>query len=204
MPTQAYYVNGRRVPSVTTIISQNLGWNKSALIQWARREAMAGRDPNKQRDEAADLGTLVHMVIQDHLVGDVDFSQYTADQVSAAEDIARPAIEWLDAQDLVDPQCEVPLTHRELLYGGTIDIIANGNTRLLDVKTSGRIYPEHYIQIAAYAMLMEHNFGCWPEKLYLIHVGEKFEPVEVPPQKWAYSKELFKKLREVHNLRKYL
>ena len=56
--------NGDIVRGVTTIIGDNLGWNKNALIGWARKEAMAGKDPNKLRDQAADIGTITHFIIQ--------------------------------------------------------------------------------------------------------------------------------------------
>ena len=36
--------DGTKAPSVTTLIGQNLGWNKQALINWAKRQTMIGKD----------------------------------------------------------------------------------------------------------------------------------------------------------------
>ena len=43
------YINdeGYKVPSVTTIINQHLGWNKQALINWAKRITLGGQDADK-------------------------------------------------------------------------------------------------------------------------------------------------------------
>ena len=43
------YVNkdGQKVPSVTTIINQHLGWIKQVLINWAKRITLGGQDADK-------------------------------------------------------------------------------------------------------------------------------------------------------------
>ena len=60
--------DGERLPGVTTVINE-LGWNKNMLIAWSRREALAGNDPNKIKDEAAKPGTLTHSFIEGHIKG---------------------------------------------------------------------------------------------------------------------------------------
>ena len=65
--TKYYLADGTQVPSVTTIIGGQLGWNKRMLMAWSKREAAAGRDPDKVRDKAADIGTLA--AAQSRLLG---------------------------------------------------------------------------------------------------------------------------------------
>jgi len=46
--------DGTVVKGVTTIL-ENLGWNKQVLIAWSRKTALAGIDPTKVKEEAADI-----------------------------------------------------------------------------------------------------------------------------------------------------
>ena len=73
MPTQPY-VNaaGKRLPGVTTVIGSSLGWNKDALIRWANREGLEGRnvrDPAGKAAKAADIGSAGHDMIELHVHG---------------------------------------------------------------------------------------------------------------------------------------
>ena len=78
--------NGTIVPGVTTIIGSHLGWNKNALIAWARKEALAGNDPNKVRDHAADIGTCAHYLIECYFKNtEPDMSEYSALVADKAE-----------------------------------------------------------------------------------------------------------------------
>ena len=62
-------LDGTKAPSVTTIISQNLGWNKQVLINWAKRQTMVGNDADKVLQDAADTGPLLHLLIENHQRG---------------------------------------------------------------------------------------------------------------------------------------
>ena len=76
---------GKRVSSVTTVIGESLGWNKNMLIAWSRREGMAGRDPHKVRDEAAESGTLAHTLCENKILAkDSEMSDYTPNQQKTA------------------------------------------------------------------------------------------------------------------------
>ena len=55
--------DGKVVSRVTTVLG-NLGWKTGILLRWQAREFRAGRDPEKQRDEAAEAGTLAHSLLK--------------------------------------------------------------------------------------------------------------------------------------------
>jgi hypothetical protein len=172
---QKYYVNGRQVPSVTQIIDVNLGRNKNALIAWARKEAMAGRDPTKVKEKAGDVGTIAHALIHEHLTGiHFDRSDYLPMDIDIAKNAFIAYLQWEQDQDLSVCSCELPLVHEELLYGGTIDLLAdlNGRFTLIDFKSSNRLYAEHRIQVAAYRELIHHVYDCYPDNI-LLHLNKE-------------------------------
>jgi len=164
---------GKVVPSVTTIIGGNLGWNKGALIGWTRKMALQGIDPSKERDEAADVGTLAHALIEEHIttvaphleVVPVDVELYSPANLKMAENAFQAYLSWEEQNnvDLTDPrvQTELRLVSEWLQYGGTLDLIApvDGVLSLVDFKSTNALYAEHRIQLAAYEWLCEEAFG---------------------------------------------
>lgn len=153
--------DGTIVPSTTTIINM-LGWNKNALVAWARREALAGNDPNKVRDKAADIGTIAHYMIECHLKNEEpDLSEYAQADIDKAENCFLNYLEWEKAHVDEVWHSELQLVSESYKYGGTIDLVGviDGKPSILDFKSSKGIYPEYKIQIAAYLQLYYENFN---------------------------------------------
>lgn len=157
-----YYVNKKKVASVTTIIGNNLGWNKGALIGWSRKMALSGQDPNVIKKEAASIGTLTHKMVENYIL-EKPINTF----IYSEEDIAKATVgfkAFLDWEKIVKPiylNTEIQLVSKEFLYGGTIDLIVDvaGHIGILDLKTSNNIYKEHIIQLAAYRNLYTENHG---------------------------------------------
>lgn len=171
------------VPSVTTIIGNNLGWNKNVLIGWARKMAMQGIDPYKVRDQAGSIGTLAHKLVEYHLLKkEVDFlSEYSKDDQELAQNAFEAFLEWEDSVDLKPVEMEERLVSEWHQFGGTIDLQAyvNGKFSLVDFKTSNGIYPDHVIQLSAYEKLMTEA-GNAPETKYILHLHKErgdFKPL---------------------------
>jgi len=65
-----YYATDRktgkkvRVPGVTTVIGQNIGWNKNGLLYWANKAGLDGLTLDEARQEACGVGTRVHQLIE--------------------------------------------------------------------------------------------------------------------------------------------
>jgi len=178
---------GKPVPGATTIIGDSLGWNKGALMGWARKTAMAGDDPNKVRDKAASIGTLAHALIEEYL-GDtypsikknpVDRSEYPPEDLELAENAFIAYLDWEKLHDVEPLEAEIQLVHPFLLYGGTIDMVAmvDGVLTMVDFKTSKGIYNDHVIQAAAYQTLMIACEYGGVEDLYppvvILHVNKE-------------------------------
>lgn len=154
-------VDGTIVPSVTTII-QELGWNKNALVAWARREALAGNDPNKVRDQAADVGSLVHALIEAHFKGtEVDLSKYSEQNINKAKTCFSNFLKWKENHIQEVWYSELQLVSETYRYGGTIDFVGliDGVPSLMDFKSSSGVWPEYKIQVAAYQNLFSENFA---------------------------------------------
>jgi len=162
--------DGPVLPSVTTIIG--VVDKSGPLVGWAKRitaeAAVAHRDElegwvgsfgqdgavgmltkaaTAQRDKAANAGTDVHALAEALVRGmEPEIPTELAPYVAAYQaflDEWRP--DFLAAEEMV---CN--LTHG---YAGTLDSIAriDGETWLLDIKTSKGVYPETGLQLAAYA-----------------------------------------------------
>ncbi|MBN2287096.1 MAG: hypothetical protein JXI43_11660 [Tissierellales bacterium] len=168
--------DGTIVPGVTTIINQSLGWSKDALIAWARREALAGNDPMKIRDQAADIGTLTHHLIECHIKGtEPDTTEYAPADVDKAETGFLAFLEWEDHFRVEHVRSEIQLVSERHRFGGTIDDIArnNGSLWLLDIKTSKGIYPEHKIQVAAYKRVYEEVSKERIDEVHILQIDKE-------------------------------
>lgn len=181
MPTASagyHTADGTKVPSVTTVIAKFK--SSEALIAWANREGLAGRDFRTARDDAASTGTLIHAMVDAHVNKEsfaVDDQTYTEEQYDTARQCLEPFTEWWDKVGGRVVLTEKPLVSEEFRYGGTPDCIgyANGELCVIDWKTSKGIYPDHIVQVAAYRQLwnegrVEHDpqlagRGAWIVRL---------------------------------------
>jgi hypothetical protein len=209
---------GKIVPSVTTIIGSNLGWNKGPLIAWARREALAGNDPEKQKDEAADIGTLAHALIEEYItdkaphleIVPVDRDLYSPHNLEQAENAFDAFKVWEEKYnvDITDERTrsEERLVSEWFQYGGTLDLIApiDGVLSLIDFKSTNAVYPEHRIQLAAYQWLYEEHYGISPPT-HLLQIGKEeptFHHYQYPDLSSEFA--VFKALIHINGLRKQI
>lgn len=150
--------DGTRAPSVTTIISQNLGWNKNVLMNWAKRQTMIGKDADAVLKEAADIGTLLHLLIEGHQRGfDVDTGDFTRNQTEKALVCFGGYLEWVEKVQFKALASETVVVDEEQRVAGTIDCVGKvgDDLVLIDWKTSKYLYKEHKIQVAKYINLLE-------------------------------------------------
>lgn len=156
--------------SVTTLLG---ALSKPALVNWAAKtvaeyavahmaeiHALAKADPDgavralkgspwQQRDKAADLGTYVHDQIEARILGQTPAAppDEVALRVGYFDDFCR------DYQPVFEAS-EATVYSRDAKYAGTLDSIAmiGGERFIIDVKTTkSGVYPEHALQLAAYA-----------------------------------------------------
>lgn len=212
---QSYKVAGKNVPGATTVINL-YGENKGALMGWMRKECLAGRDPYKVRDSAADIGTVAHALVEEHIhraLGDEEFKalerlEYSPLTMEVAERAFNAFFHWEKNANIEYLETELQLTSKEFKYGGTIDIVAklNGELTIIDLKTSKGVYPDHKIQIGAYRNLYAENRGEVPKAfiLQLSKVDGLPYPHPISDTIADHAFEMFKHLVGLYYLRDHI
>ena len=173
---------GERVAGVTTIL-KNLGWNTDALIGWARREAMAGNDPNKIRDKSADIGTLAHYLCECDAKGiKPELDDYSKKHIEIANQCFESYKEWKKLHKIQEIDSEIQLVSNKYKFGGTIDMLykVNGKSILGDIKTSSNIFTEMKVQVSAYEQLLKEN-NYKVDEVYILHLNKDggFTPYKI-------------------------
>jgi len=199
--------DGKVVPGVTTIIDANLGWNKRALMAWARREALKGNDPDLIAQEAAESGTLAHYLVECHIKDTKpDVGDYSPNQLEAAQRGYDAFLDWEAENEVEYLEIEKKVVHEELRYGGTIDIIAkhDGRLWLIDLKTSKGLYPEMVLQTAAYAEGYESQENVHIDECFLLQLNKTdgdFHYKRISHEARAAAWRVFRNLLEIHKLK---
>lgn len=195
--------DGTVVPGATTITGL---LNKPYLIRWANDLGLEGIDSSTYTDEAAKTGSLAHAMIQADLQGtQIDKAQYSPIQVDLAENALLSWFEWKKRHIIEPVHCEVPFVSDRMKYGGTVDCYCklDGKPTLLDFKTGKAIYPEYFVQLAAYAELLREN-GYPVDECRILRVGrdatEGFEERSVADTRDWF--EIFQHLLSVYYLKK--
>ena len=199
--------DGEVVPSVTTIIGDNLGWNKAALIGWAKASVKKGLDPDKIRDEAGDVGTLSHYLIECYLKKEEpELGDYSQNNIETATKVLESFKEWWVATGYSVVGVEAVMVSNRHKYGGTIDLVAQDKdkkTILIDFKTSSGVYPEHKIQVAAYEELMS-EFDTPVDRVYILKLhktGGSCEPYYISDEEIYNGFLVFESLLRVNDLK---
>lgn len=185
-------------PSVTTILKVI---NKAdALIPWAINEAMkvlqkridSGKPITRQHlgmaksahkdmsETAMSTGTLVHQWIENYLLhkpqGISSFDNTSLLNCTRA---------WLDWWSEANLTCICPemVVHHPLGFAGTLDMVAQdqeGGLLVADWKTSSGIWPEYWLQIAAYAVAWEYlNPGQTIQSAAIVRLPKGGGPAQV-------------------------
>lgn len=177
-----YRESGLVVPSVTTILSVI---NKPALISWAANTAIesvkAQIEPgksydevqlhtilessrlahNKKKTDAGALGTFIHNWVEQHIKGENPGMPVNPNMQSA---IFR-FLEWEKKYNVKFLVSEQVIFSKKYRYTGTLDFICSidGKMYIGDLKTSSGIYPEMFLQTAAYRYARTEEY---PEEKY--------------------------------------
>lgn len=160
MATQkgGYYLDGERLPSVTTILSRFK--ESGALLYWAWNEGREGRDYRETRDKAADAGSAAHEMVQCWKTkAQFDRSKYSEATINLAKNAFASFLEWSKQTKLEIAAAEVSLISKAHRFGGTMDgVLVQEKLSLADWKTAKGVYADYVLQLAAYGILWEENY----------------------------------------------
>lgn len=208
------FPKGEIIPGVTTVIDSQLGWNKRILIAWARREALAGKDPDKILKQAGDIGSIVHLFIEAHIKSILQNEKITAkldDYSKAGIDKAENAfiayLDWEKRNNLVYIASEKRVISARYRCGGTIDILAKNNSDLwlIDPKSSKGIYPEFIVQTSAYKIFYEEQEDETINEVHLLHLDKEngsFADHKLSDTQIESGQAVFAYCRELYDLKK--
>ncbi len=193
------------VPGVTTPINLLA---KPALVPWANKLGLKGIDVNSYVDDKADIGTLAHAMVTDHLTGKkTDFSDFDPKQISQAENSFLSYLEWEKEHPIKAIFVEEPFVHELLKFGGTGDIYGElfDKLELIELKSGSGIYDEHVYQIAANKILLEHH-GFPVEKCRILNIprteDESFLEKVCSEKELENGWEIFQHLLAIYYLKK--
>jgi CRISPR/Cas system-associated exonuclease Cas4 (RecB family) len=191
-----YTVDDEVVPNVTSITGviakQGLdGWKFKQALEHLEGRLRPGLDEvairrllddaavaaDKVTREAGYIGSSTHKWIETHIgyvvegyVG--EYRSAILPEHSAVRAGAEAFLEWEREAKPEYLACERKVMSREHRFVGTLDLLAelDGKRTLIDIKTSNRIYAEHWLQAAAYQIALEEEDGEAVEQRAILHL----------------------------------
>jgi ATP-dependent exoDNAse (exonuclease V) beta subunit len=172
--SRRYCVNGKLLPSVTTVTSYQ---NRQSIAEW--RERVGEEVANKISHFASTNGTKFHKIVEDYL-NNID-ADYDTEKYEIALKLFNQFQSILDDVDNIHYQ-ECALYSETLGIAGRVDCIAeyNGKLSVIDFKSSSK--PKHenqiqnyFVQETGYAMMYEEMTGNKIEQIVTLiscHSGE--------------------------------
>ena len=163
---QSYTLEGKEVPSVTTILGII---NKPYLIRWANNLGLHGKAISDENKHTFGVGILLHAKIEGFLKDTkVDIFGYTKEQKAIAEVCFKKFLRWKESKNIKVIYVEKSFVSKRG-YGGTVDAFLEieGVPTIIDWKTSKTISSDYYIQLSAYIQLLEDN-GEEPKQVAIL------------------------------------
>jgi genome maintenance exonuclease 1 len=172
--SRRYVVNGKLLPSVTTVTSYQ---KRQSIAEW--RERVGEDTANKISQFASTNGTKFHKLVEDY-VNNVD-AEYDQEKYEVALKLFSQFQHLLDDVDNIHYQ-ESALYSETLGIAGRVDCIAEykGKLSIIDFKSSSK--PKHessivdyFVQETGYAMMYEEMTGHKVEQIVTLvscHSGE--------------------------------
>ena len=168
--------DGTTVPSVTTITGRYK--ESGGLINWAYQTGLDGRQLYEQVTKAGDIGAAVH----DWIEHDICDDPLRLPEQPAIRSGVDAWLKWRDRYIERFLAVEVPLVSEVGSFGGTFDALGiesvSGKVVLLDWKTSGGIYAENLVQLAAYGMLLRECRGIEVQGYHLVRFSKEHADLE--------------------------
>ena len=183
-----YEIDGKKYVSVTTVLGILskpflLPWAVNQTIQYIVDAGVSLEELKKKgsqvyqeaknyhslvKTEAADKGSRCHAAIEQYLKdGTLIFEPDIAQAIGAF-------MLWQKEHKFKILKSEHTVFSKKG-YAGTLDILCelDGKTTLCDLKTSNKIWPEHYLQISAYAKACEQNTCLKIEQCGILRLGKE-------------------------------
>ena len=188
-----YKINGERAYGVTTALSiiakpQLIWWAASQASEHVKANLVPGvaldeleiqdlcdgarKAHNRKKDKAADAGTYIHNYIEAFVRGENPEMPINSDLQRVIHDF----MEWWNKTDIEVISPEQMFCSPTLKLAGTADLVCkvDGKLTIMDWKTGSGIYPDMFMQMAAYAIMWEEEHPDQPiERLHVVNCSVK-------------------------------
>jgi hypothetical protein len=139
--------------------------------------AQAKRAHRQLKEEAADIGHEAHQTIEMYL---------RSGFILPPEDTppgrcVSAALLWMEEHSYRNVEIERRIYSRKYRYSGTLDYLAyvDGELALVDWKSSNGVWPEYWLQTAAYQAAYEEETGTRIQCRHIIKLGKNDGTFEV-------------------------
>jgi hypothetical protein len=197
--------DGTIVPGCSTITGLRA---KPMLIKWSNNLGLAGIDSSKYVDEKAEIGTLAHYLILQHLSKQKpDTSEYSPAVVDIAENCFLKFLAWEQKHKIEPILLEAELISELEKFGGCVDFYGkvDGVLSLVDFKSCKNIYDDHFNQIAGYEILLiENNYPVDNRRILRIGRSEDEGFEEKEKKDLSLQKIIFRSLLTIYHTEKML
>lgn len=175
-----YTIEGEGEPIVLESVTTNLRViNKPGVNAW--REKLGKEEATRLKTEGGDIGTMVHKaglrLFKSEGYGQFEWSQLgcpTPDD-ERVRNAVRALVLLRQERRLQPAGAEVFVWSRIYEFAGTCDLPAwvdesHSAVDLYDWKTSGAIYPEAWLQLAAYAIAWQECYDIPVRRIYPVRL----------------------------------
>ena len=203
MPTGNYELQGKKLPSVTTIIGRFK--NAIGLIIWSNQLGLKGLNYFDELKKAGDTGTALHDLAELHILE----KDYELPEDPIAVHCFQQFIEWWESLDCEVIWTEKKYTSKKLNVGGCPDLLVkqDGKYILVDFKTSKAVYSDMLIQLSCYAELIKENDNIEIDRAVIVRFPKDDDETEIKKfftEDLAVGLKQFKLLRKAFDLDKDL
>lgn len=135
---------------------------------------VARKGAQTRKSDAAGKGTLVHALLTNLQDNSADVHAGLDGSGGVGEPRVQAALTWLRENKVEPRDTERPIYSRLHRYSGRLDCVARvgGVLSLIDWKTGKGIYPEFWLQTAAYVKAWEEEFGETIEQRIIVRLSE--------------------------------
>jgi hypothetical protein len=191
-----YRVDDEVVPNVTSITGviakQGLdGWKFKQALEHLEGRLRPGLDEvairrllddasvaaDKVTREAGYIGSSLHKWVESRVEKELSSlsprdAAYTLPEHPAVRAGVIAFLEWELEANPTYLASERKVMSREHRFVGTLDLIAelDGKRTIVDIKTSNRVYAEHWLQLAAYQIAAEEEDGVEVAQRVILHL----------------------------------
>lgn len=157
-PNGRFYTDGENYyPSVTTIIDKVVA--KGYYFRRWLGDSNSFQAAEDYKNEKAEKGTKVHKYCERLAKGEeIDVGEDSKEVVKKTQGY----LNFHKQEDVRVIDTEFQVVQRNLRYAGTADIwaVVNGETWLIDIKTSSNIYNSHKLQLSFYNRAVEDSLSA--------------------------------------------